>query len=151
MGICKKCGSVVRSGVVSCPSCGSVIEKLRKTDGSGGRFDSADIAQNKVTAALSYIGILVIFPLATKESKFARWHAGQGLVLLALSFLYSAAYSVLAGLMLSVSWEFYSIFRIVRMTGLVIPVLAAIGISNALNGRAKELPVIGKIRLLKDI
>lgn len=112
--------------------------------------DSEDIAENKGMAALSYLGILVIFPLfMAKESKYARYHAGQGLALLFASAAYSIAYSVLAGLLLSVSWEFYLVLGLVRLAGLAFPVLAVLGIVNALTGKEAELPLIGKIRLLK--
>src|SRR5437762_547806 len=44
--------------------------------------DPKDVEQNKVYAILAYLGILVLVPLlAAKESKFAQYHANQGLVL----------------------------------------------------------------------
>jgi len=45
-------------------------------------FDANDVEENKVFAALSYLGILVLIPLLVKkDSKFAMEHAKQGLVL----------------------------------------------------------------------
>lgn len=163
MEVCKKCGSNIWPGVRICPSCGVVVADENgtvrgKTVPIGkwnaertAQFDSADIADNKVVAALSYFGILVIVPLfMAKGSKYARWHAGQGLALLAVSVTYSIAYSVLAGLLLSVAWEIYPVLRIVRLAGLAFPLLAVLGATNAINGKAVELPVISKLRLLKD-
>lgn len=50
--------------------------------------DEKDIEDNKVIAALSYLGILVLIPLlAKKESKFAQFHAKQGLVFLGIFIL----------------------------------------------------------------
>ena len=44
--------------------------------------DKKDIELNKVTAALSYVGILCFVPLFLKRnSKFAQFHAKQGLLL----------------------------------------------------------------------
>lgn len=44
--------------------------------------NSADIAENKNIAALSYIWILFLVPLLGKpKSKFAQFHAKQGLIL----------------------------------------------------------------------
>ena len=164
MGVCKKCGAVIQPGVQMCPSCGSAMNggnsAARGKTVSAGRwgadrtvqFDSADIAENKASAAFSYFGILVIVPLfMARGSKYARWHAGQGLALLAASAAYSIAYSVLAGLLLSVSWEFYYVLRIVRLAWLAFPLLSVLGAANAINGKAAELPVIGRIRLLKDL
>lgn len=39
--------------------------------------------------------------------------------------------------------------RIMGVAALVFPVLAVMGIINVLNGQEKELPVIGKIRLIR--
>lgn len=163
MGVCKKCGADIWPGVQICPSCGAAVGNENSAGwgrtvsiGKWGadrtaQFDSADIAENKAAAAFSYFGILVIVPLfMAKGSKYARWHAGQGLALLAASVLYSTAYSVLAGLLLSVSWEFYYVLRIVRLAWLAFPLLSVLGAVNAVNGKAAELPIIGKIRLLKD-
>ncbi len=162
MEVCRKCGSKIWPGVRSCPACGAATGFSDKQPaqgekpGSGGmagsldRFDSADIAQNRAMAVFAYLGILVIFPLfMAKGSRFARYHAGQGLALLLASAAYSIAYSVLTGLLLSVSWEFYFVLRLIRLAGLAFPALAVLGIMNAINGKAAELPVIGKIRLLR--
>src|SRR3954470_1008619 len=44
--------------------------------------DTSDIEQNKVYAILAYLGPLFLVPLlAAPNSKFARYHANQGLVL----------------------------------------------------------------------
>ena len=124
MGFCKKCGTM--------------------------EFDSGDIKENKAAAAFSYLGILVVVPLfCAKESKFARFHANQGLVLFVMSVAYSVAISFLSGMLLAVSWKFYLIIKLVRFIGLVLPIMAVMGIVNAIGGQGKELPVIGKIRLLR--
>lgn len=160
MEVCRKCGTKILPGLQSCPSCGADLRLSDKQPAQEkfsfggtadtGQFDSADIAQNKAVAAFAYLGILVIFPLfMAKGSRFARYHAGQGLALLFASAAYSIAYSVLAGVLLSVSWEFYFVLRFIRMAGLAFPALAVFGIMNAASGKAAELPVIGKIRLIK--
>lgn len=43
-------------------------------------FDPKDIEENKILAAIGYLGILVLIPLfAKKDSKFVMEHARQGL------------------------------------------------------------------------
>lgn len=161
MEVCRKCGSKLWPGMRSCPACGTVTGFSDKQPAQGkagygsmadglGQFDSRDIAENKAMAVFAYFGILVIFPLfMAKGSRFARYHAGQGLALLFASAAYSIAYSVLAGLLLSVLWEFYFVLRFIRLAGLAFPALAVVGIRNAISGKAAELPVIGKIRLFR--
>ena len=83
--------------------------------------------------------ILFFIPLlAAKDSPFARYHANQGLVL----FLAAILSSVILIIPI-LGWIIAPILSI------VITVLAVIGIINALNGKAKELPIIGKFKILK--
>lgn len=121
-----------------------------KTEDMTEKFDGADIAGNKAAAAFSYLGVLVLVPLlAAKGSKFARFHANQGLALLAAGVAYNIAAGIFTVAILSVSWRLYPVLRAVRILGLLFPVLAVMGICNAVGGKAKELPIIGKIRLLR--
>jgi uncharacterized membrane protein len=111
-------------------------------------FDPADIEQNKVMAILAYIGILVIVPLlAAKQSPYARYHTVQGFNLFVIAV---ACYIVLQILMailpLFVSAILSFLFSLLSIALLV---LAIIGIINAAQGKAKELPVIGGMRILK--
>lgn len=151
MGYCKKCGKALGDAARFCPVCGT------KQDGAGNgadmmeQFDGADIADNRAMAALSYLGLLVLVPiLAARESRFARFHAGQGLALLLVSAAYGIASGILASAVLAVSWRLSFVVGMIRLAGLAFPVLAVMGIVNAVNGQAKELPVIGKIRLFKS-
>lgn len=169
MRYCKKCGMKIVGGIQPCPACGSAagtvperpagkgqagcsakLWELFKTVDETGKFDGADIAENRMAAALAYVGLLVLVPLYTaKKSEFARYHARQGIVLIIVSAAYSIANGMLAAAVLAVSWRLYFILRITRLMGLAFPVLAVTGIVNAVNGKAKELPVIGKIRLFR--
>ncbi len=98
--------------------------------------------ENKNTniyAALAYI--LFFIPLIVdKDSEFGKFHANQGLNLLLLGI----AVSVLGAIIPFIGW-----FIISPIGGLLVLVLAIMGIINALNGESKELPIIGKYRLLK--
>ena len=150
---CKQCGTQVEDGVMNCTNCGAPIEapvqqnqpidlsekfnELNNTADTTSEYDAQDIEKNKVMALLAYI-IFLIPLLAAKDSKFARFHTNQGLVL----FLGGIIASVVAVIPV-IGWI------IAPIAGLVITVLAVIGIINALNGKAKELPVIGKFKILK--
>ena len=115
-----------------------------------GAYESADIEQNKVMAVLAYLGPLVLVPiLAAKDSKFAKFHANQGLVLFICSIVYTAALFFISFILYSISDYLGFIVYILRLVNVAFLVLAILGIINAINGQAKELPVIGKIQLLK--
>lgn len=156
MSFCSKCGKEIEEGVKFCPSCGAQTgaanaqvqapqQSQTPTD-----FDKDDVEKNKVMGILSYLGILVLIPiLAAKDSPYARFHANQGLILCIAAILYSVAYSVLSAIILAISWRLYFIVSILGFLGIIFLVLCIIGIINAANGSAKELPFIGKYRVLK--
>lgn len=103
-------------------------------------FSPEDIEKNKVIAFLAYI-IFFIPLIAAPDSKFARYHANQGLVLL----IFSVALYVVGTI---TSFIFIG-FIIMFLGWILILVLVIMGIINALNGQAKPLPIIGKFTILK--
>lgn len=113
-------------------------------------FDRADVEKNKLMAVLSYLGILVVIPIiVAPDSKFVRYHANQGLLLLITWAVYGVATKILT---LVVGW--IPIIGLIAsalfsLIGLVIFILAILGIVNAVQGNAKELPIIGSYRILK--
>ena len=106
-------------------------------------MEEKDIADNKVMAILAYLWILFLIPLfAAKESKFARFHANQGIILFIASIAVGIASFILG---------------LIPIVGAIIGWLLIIclfvfyilGIVNAVQGKAKELPFIGGIKILK--
>ncbi len=126
------------------------LNALNDTADTTAEYDKVDIEQNKGMAVLAYLGILVLIPLfAAKESKFARFHSNQGLSLCIAAIAYSIVYTILSPIIIAISWRLSIIVSLLVLFSLVFLVLAIIGIINAANGKAKELPVIGKYKLLK--
>ena len=121
------------------------LNNLNATPDHTASYDPADVQNNKVMGVLSYLGILVLIPLlAARNSPFARFHCNQGIVL-ALAEVVAGVVLGIGRRMLLVGW----IFRLVgSLASILWIVLAVIGILNAINGRAKELPVIGGIKIL---
>ena len=162
MAFCEKCGAQIDESTNVCTSCGNVaggdkfdqavnsvtdkFNEFNNTADTTASFDQNDINQNKVMAVLAYIGILVLIPIfAAKNSKFARFHSNQGLLLCIVSLAMSVINIVLGeipviGVILGIASGLIS---------LVVFVLAIIGIINAVQGKAKELPIVGKYRIIK--
>ena len=170
--LCEKCGTKVDEGTKFCPSCGNPMEvpavqqqeqssgdqnnfsakiaSLNDTADTTADYDADDVSKNKAMAILAYFGPLCFIPMfAAKDSKFARFHANQGLTLFIACVAWSIAYSILNWIILAISWRLYFVSSIIGLCSLVFLVLAVLGIVNAANGRAKELPVIGKFKFLK--
>lgn len=115
---------------------------FNNTPDTTSEFSQEDIQKNKVFGILAYFGILVLVPIfAAKESKFAQFHANQGLILL----ICEVAISILNIFLSSIAF----LGLIVSLLSLVIFVFAILGIVNAAQGKAKELPLIGTIKILK--
>lgn len=155
MAFCKKCGAQIADGEELCQACKSqqatnAFERVMDTPNTTAAFDPADVSQNKAMGILSYLSILVLIPiLAAPNSRFARYHANQGLVLFIVEIAYSIVEMILGmifGLIPVVGTILNAILGLVHIVFIVLSVL---GIVNAANGEAKELPVIGKFRLLK--
>ena len=169
MAFCGNCGTKIDDHAKFCPGCGQAVEasateqikteateqpkaeqaqgqqndlsakvaNLNNTKDTTDQFDKDDIEKNKAMGLLAYI-LFFIPLLAAKDSPFARYHANQGLVLF------------LCGLISSVLWIIPIVGWIIApILSIVITVLAVIGIINALNGKAKDLPIIGKFKILK--
>lgn len=113
-------------------------------------MDGKDNRNDKLVAAMAYLGILVVVAFfMERKTQFVRYHLGQGATLFAVEILYGILYQLLAVTVLMVSWRLYLIVRIVGYAAFVFPVLSVIGIINVVNGQEKELPVIGKIRFFR--
>lgn len=154
MAFCNKCGNQLPDGANNCPNCGApagnaqqntqnaqnFVNNMMNTNDTTSQFDPQDINDNKGMSVLAYIGFLFLVPLlACPNSKFARYHTNQGLVLFLLEFalgLIPIAGLIIGGLLSAVG-------------GIFTLVLMIMGIINAAQGQAKELPLIGKITLLK--
>lgn len=121
------------------------VKAFTETKDDTAEFDKKDIEENSVMALLSYIWILWLIPLlAAPKSKFARYHANQGLVLFILEMIIGVVFG-------SLSWipTIGIVFTILlSLCELLCLVLAVIGIVNAVQGQAKELPLIGKFKLI---
>jgi uncharacterized membrane protein len=101
-------------------------------------FEPADVEQNKGMAIVAYI--LFFVPLiAAKESRFAMYHANQGLTL----FLTALAVNVVLGVIPILGWI------LLPFANLALLLLVVLGVVAAAQGQAKPLPVIGKYTFIK--
>ena len=88
---------------------------INNTVDTTSEYDPQDIEENKFMAILAYFGILVIIPiLAAKDSKFARFHSNQGLILCILWHTKSLQVSLFPSLIIYhgwlASWDYWESF-----------------------------------------
>ena len=147
------------------------MEKTTGENNSNQGAKKSEVESGKGMAILAYFGILALIPyFAEKNNKFVRFHAVQGMNLL----LIWVAYGILSGIISSVVWSAtvgncvssiyggygagctggFGVASIVSMLiGLIwmgLGVIAIIGIVNAATGKEKEVPVLGKIKIIKS-
>lgn len=102
-------------------------------------MDPADVEKNKAMGILAYI--LFFIPLiAAKESRFAMYHANQGLIL----FLAALIVNVVGGIIPIIGW-----LIIIPIGNLAVLIGAILGIIKAAGGKVAPLPLIGKFELIK--
>ncbi len=113
-------------------------------------YSEKDINEGKPLAAVGYVPIcclpLFLVPmLAAKENAYAQYHARQGAVLYILALAGGIASWVFAFVCGMIGHGLGCVGGIVQFGfGAVILVVMVLGIINALQGQAKELPVIGQ-------
>jgi uncharacterized membrane protein len=103
------------------------------------------IENEKLCALLSYLLIGIIWYFIDekmKKSNFAKFHVKQGLVLIIAAIIYDIIIRIIFGPLMMLSLGL--IWPIIQLLMIVPWIFVIIGIINALNGKEKELPLIGK-------
>lgn len=129
MAYCRNCGAELKEEDKFCAECGA---KVNEGAPQSPAPTSNNIDMTKLYAVLAYLGILFIIPLLLcKDSEFVRFHTNQGIVLFIAG--------VICAVVPIVGW----------IASIGVLVLMVFGLINVSNGEMKELPVIGKFRILK--
>jgi len=100
-------------------------------------MDAKEVEEGKVLAIVSYIiGIVALIPLIQRNNAFSLYHAKQVLILM------------IAAAALAVVNVIPCIGQIICAIGMVfLLVLDIMGLINAINGKAKPIPILGKLAL----
>ena len=120
----------------------SAFKDVRDTSNE---YSKEDIKKGKTLGILSYLGILVFIPyLSEKNNKYVIFHAKQGISLLVAEIIGGG---ILWFLGLILSWRVNWLVSICQTIFFFLAlVLSFMGIKNVCDGKAKELPLINKIR-----
>jgi uncharacterized membrane protein len=133
---------------------------------SADKANKKEIEDGKAMAILAYI-LAPIPYFAEKKNKFVRYHAVQGMNF----FIVVVGYIIVANIINRIVWEavagncvrsIYSgslsgcssgmvsfVSWILGLIGLGLGIIAIIGIINAVQGQKKELPIFGKLKIIK--
>lgn len=114
-------------------------------------FKQEDIDSNKGISCFAYVGFLFVMPLfAASDSPFARFHANQGLVLL-IDQMVLMVFILVSHVLSPVVPSVFPIVRLILFVVLYVFSIFSIiyGIANTLRGKAKELPLVGRTKILR--
>jgi len=138
------------------------VEKVLDTEDATKDFTKKDAKDNMGMALLSYLGPLVLIPyFMEKNSKFVKYHAKQGMNLLVVWVGYAIMCCLLGLIKVSRTVYYFGYaYGKVKVTpwwvclpmwivGLGVSILAILGIVYVIQGKAKELPIINKIKIFK--
>ncbi|HVO30539.1 MAG TPA: hypothetical protein VMV18_07380 [bacterium] len=115
-----------------------------------GNFTEQQINEGKPLAAVGYVPLcclpLFLVPmLAAKENPYAQYHARQGAILYIVAIAGGIAMGIFAFVTGIIGHGVQCIGSIAELGyGAAVFVVMILGIVNALQGQAKELPVIGQ-------
>ena len=106
----------------------------------GEQFDPADVDRSRAVSLLAYIPCLFFLPLVVHpDSRFGRFHANQGLVLLLVWVIIRTALHLIP----FVGWILGKIFSLLMF------LIMILGMLRAYSGKAIPLPIIGGIQIIK--
>lgn len=95
---------------------------------------TTSVEKNSVMAAIAYVGPLVLVSyVIAKDDPFVKFHIKQGFVL----FTFEVALWVIG----TILWLLMPLVNLLQLAALI---LSIVGIVNAVSGKEKELPFVGK-------
>jgi len=116
------------------------VNKVNESDEEVTIKENESSQDNSKWIGVSAYFIFFIPLVLKKDSTFCKFHANQGLNLLLLSIAFSIAGKVV---------PVVGMLVISPLGGILCLILGIMGIINAINGKEKELPLIGQFRLIE--
>lgn len=122
-------------------------EQIINAEDVTGRFAPDDIEQNKLYAILATFPILFWVPIAVKgDSAYGKFYANQGLTELILAVVLNICNAILSAILGLIPFLGGLLAAIIGLAcGLIIIASWLFLFVNALNGKAKPLPLVGEL------
>ncbi len=160
--ICPKCGKFNPDGLKFCEECGTKIEETANQNPqqtTQQQFYQPQYQQpaatttdnTKIFSILSYLGILFLIGLiADPKNEKLKFHVNQGCVLFIVEIVLGIAVQIVSAIVSYIPAVGYLLTTLVALVVYIgLFALAIMGILNASKGEEKQLPVIGKIVIIK--
>lgn len=108
-------------------------------------FSKEEIESGNLMGIISYLSFLALIPFfCENKNKYVMYHTKQGLNLFVVYIIGSLGISIFTFLMPTLITNLLT-----YAFNIFIIILSTIGIINVCNGKAKELPIINKLKIIK--
>jgi len=156
MAFCANCGAALNEAAGFCASCGKQVGGAPQAAPSGSQVvtvattASSGLASN-AAAALSYLlglitGIIFLVLEPYKRDRFVRFHAMQSILFCAAAIVFSIAWSIVGGILFSISGSLIFIDVPLRLAiSLALFLFWLFVMYQAYNQREYRIPIIGAI------
>lgn len=130
-----------------------IITKIINIDDITDNFSKEEVEEYSKYAIISYIVFLFLIPILIKvhkKSEYVLFHVNEGFNLFALELFIFIVLGLLSSIFVKVTYSYpmwLSVVNFVLYATVVI--LMLLGIVNAVNGKSKTLPIIGKYKFIK--
>ena len=162
MNKCEYCGSQIDEKAKFCEHCGAkqeiqseVIPPMHTEEAAYTAPNEAAVISEqeqprKGMAVLAYLSWLILIPLLTaRNDDFVRFHLNQAIILYLIKLLLTVIANLLDGMVNTLPTLVMPLSGLVVVMNLIRFVFVVMGLVYALQGKKKELPLIGRLRLLK--
>ena len=152
MNFCQNCGESINATTRFCQVCGSQVNSSEVYNQSRINVVEEKNDDNSSTIVSVFAYIIFFVPLIAgtyKTSEFVKFHTNQGIILFILGIAVGVIHTIISILLSFVSFYGWMFFRIADLLWLIFPLLSIYGIMNVVNGKMRELPIIGNFKILK--
>ena len=114
---------------------------IEKTEDSTKKYTKKEIENGRIFGVIAYLSFISIIVYFCTENKYSNYHAKQGFNL----FMYESLLMLLSTL----SIGYIMLNFVINIMSLLVLVLGLLGMYYAYIGKAKKLPILDKISIIK--
>ena len=121
-----------------------ILKFINNVEDISYNYSEKEIKDGKELGILCYICPIIPYFL-NKKNSFVKYHSVIGMNLFVLAIFYYIFFKMIT----AINIELLFLKILLLVIWFIILLLACLGISNVCNGKAKELPIINKIKVFK--
>ncbi len=121
-----------------------ILKLINNVPDETSKYSNKDIEDGKDLGVLCYIMPIIPYFL-NKKNKFVKYHSIIGMNLLIITIFYYIIFKMISSFNINI----IALKITLTILWLILLLLSCIGISNVCSGKARELPIINRIKIFK--